>query len=59
VARKPTQQPPQVATWTIFKVAAKQIRLGEIEATEEREAVERAAKEFGQHPSKLIAVRRR
>ena len=46
------------ATWTIYKVAAKQTRLGEVEAADEREAVDKAAKEFGQHPSKLIAVRR-
>ena len=53
------RQPPQLATWTIYKVAAKQTRLGEIEATDEREAIEKAAKEFKQHVSKLIAVQRR
>ncbi len=51
-------QPPPPTTWTIYKVAAKQTRLGEVEAADEREAIERAAKEFGQHASKLIAVRR-
>jgi hypothetical protein len=58
VARKPQAPPPQPATWTIYKVAAKQTRLGEVEAADEREAVEKAAKEFGQHATKLIAVRR-
>jgi hypothetical protein len=35
------------------------MRIGEVEAADEREAVEKATKEFGQHPSKLIAVPRR
>jgi hypothetical protein len=39
--------------------AAKRMRIGEVEAADEREAVEKATKEFGQHPSKLIAVPRR
>ncbi len=33
--------------------------IGTIEATDEREAIEKAAKEFRTHASKLIAVRRR
>jgi hypothetical protein len=44
--------------WTIYKVAAKQTQLGEIKAADEREAVEKAAKEFRQHATKQIAVRR-
>jgi geranylgeranyl pyrophosphate synthase len=44
---------------TIYKIAAKQTRVGEVEATDEREAIEKAAKEFRQHALKLIAVRRR
>ncbi len=55
--RKP-QQSVQPTTWTIYKVAAKQTRLGEVEAADEREAIEKAAKEFKQHVTKLIAVRR-
>jgi hypothetical protein len=43
----------------ISKVAAKQTWLGEVEAVDEREAIEKAAKEFKQHATKLIAVRRR
>jgi hypothetical protein len=57
VARK-SSEPSQPARWTIFKVAAKQIRLGEVEAADERAAIEKAAKEFKQYPPKLIAVRR-
>jgi len=56
VARKPT--PPQLTTWTIYKVAAKQTRLGEVEAADERAAIEKAAKEFRVPASKLMAVRR-
>jgi hypothetical protein len=33
-------------------------RVGEVEAADEREAIEKAAKEFRQHAAKLIAVRR-
>ncbi len=32
--------------------------MGEVEAANEAEAVEKAAKEFKQHASKLIAVRK-
>lgn len=41
-----------------WEVAAKQTRIGELEAADEREAIEKAAKEFGQHATKLMAVRR-
>jgi hypothetical protein len=39
-------QPPQPATWSIYKVASKQTWLGTIEAIDEREAIEKAIKEF-------------
>jgi len=49
------------ATWTIYKAAAKQTRLGEIEADDEREAVEKAAREFGQRhcddPGRAVTYR--
>ena len=57
MARKLHQPAPPIV-WTIYKIAAKQVRIGEVEATDEREAVEKAANEFGQHRSKLIAVKR-
>jgi hypothetical protein len=57
MSRKP-QPPPQPTTWTIFKIAAKQTWLGEIEADNAREAVEKAAKEFKQYPTRLIAIKR-
>jgi hypothetical protein len=47
-----------MTSWTIYKLAAERVSVGEIEATDEREAIEKAAKECRQHPSKLIAVRR-
>jgi hypothetical protein len=50
--RKP--QPPTV--WAIYKLAAKQTWIGEVEAA--TEAIEKAAKEFKQYPVKLMAVRR-
>jgi hypothetical protein len=68
VRRKP--QPSTV--WTIYlnvvetirislddyTLTAKQIRLGQIEAADERETVEKAAAEFEQYAAKLLAVRR-
>jgi hypothetical protein len=56
MARKP--EPPKRTTWTIYKIAAKQTRLGEIEAADEREAIQKAAEEFKQPTTKLYAVRR-
>jgi len=38
VARKP-EPPPQPTKWTIYKVSAKQMRIGEVEAADERGAV--------------------
>ena len=55
------QQPPQPAKakWHVYKLAAKRQWVGEIEAVDEREAIEVAAKEFKQPETKLMAVRRR
>ena len=44
MAKKP--EPSQPIAWTVYKLAAKQTRLGEVEAADERGAVEKAAKEF-------------
>jgi hypothetical protein len=57
MAKKPEPTPP--LRWTIYKVAARQTWVGEVEATNEAEAIEKAAKEFKQHATKLMAVRRR
>jgi hypothetical protein len=56
VARKP--EPPQPMKWGIYKIAAKQTWVGEVEAADEREAIEKAAKEFRIDAHRLIAVRR-
>jgi hypothetical protein len=52
--RKP-QQPPQRTKWHVY---ANLEWVGEIEAVDEREAVEIAAKELKQPVKKLIAVQR-
>jgi 1,2-phenylacetyl-CoA epoxidase PaaB subunit len=55
MAKQPSK--PQAPTlWDIFKAAAKAKPLGTIEAADEDEAIEKAAKEFRQHATKLIAV---
>ena len=47
--------------WDIYPAIPaieKAIRLGEVEATDEREAVEKAAEKFQQDPAILIVMRR-
>jgi hypothetical protein len=56
MARKP--EPPKPTTWTVYKIAANQIRLGTVEAVDEGEATQKAAEEFKQPATKLYAVRR-
>jgi 1,2-phenylacetyl-CoA epoxidase PaaB subunit len=57
--RKP-QQPQQRTKWHVYLQAraAKREWVGEIEAVDEREAIEIAAKEFKQPAKKLMAVKR-
>jgi hypothetical protein len=57
MSRKP-QPPPPPTVWTIYKLAAKQTRVGEVEAATEAEALEKAAAQFKQYAAKLMAVRR-
>jgi hypothetical protein len=45
--------------WEIFIGAANASPLGELRPPDEREAIDKPAKEFRQHASKLIAVRRK
>jgi hypothetical protein len=42
----------------VYPAIPKAIRLGEIEATYEADAIEKAAKEFQQDPTMLIVARR-
>jgi hypothetical protein len=60
MSRKPQQSPqPTKTKWHVYKLAAKRQWVGEIEAVDEREAIEIAAKEFKQPATKLMAVPRR
>jgi hypothetical protein len=43
--------------WDVYPAFPKSIRLGEIEAADEREAIEKAAEKFEQDPAILIVMR--
>jgi hypothetical protein len=53
--RKP-QPPPLPPRWTIYKLAARQTWIGEVEAATEAEAIEKAAVQFKHYAPKLMAV---
>jgi hypothetical protein len=55
--RKP--EPPPLSTWDVFRVAHKAIWLGTVEAADERDAIERVAKERNVPVAWLIATQRR
>src|SRR5882672_8918759 len=59
MSRKPQPPQPIKTKWHVYKLAAKRQWVGEIEAVDEREAIEIAAKEFKQPAKKLMAVQRR
>ena len=52
------RKPEQPKTWTVYKVAAKAILLGTIEAPGEKAAIEAAAKEFKTDAWRLYALPR-
>jgi hypothetical protein len=55
----PKPQPlSQPVRWDIYPPFPNSIRLGEVEADHEREAIEKAAKKLGQDPAVLIVVQR-
>jgi hypothetical protein len=56
MAKKP--EPPQPIRWSIYKIAAKQTWVGEVEAADEAAAIEKAAAEYKVPASKLMAIRR-
>jgi hypothetical protein len=61
VDRAPTVQPAQPAkpaTWTIYKIAAKAVRLGTVEAPDEAILIQKAATEFKVPAKRLMASRR-
>jgi len=57
MAKKP--KPPKPSTWTVYKLAAKQVWLGDVEALDEAEAVTKMAAERAVPAWKLMAVRQR
>jgi hypothetical protein len=57
MAKKP-EPPPQPKTWNIYKIAAKAIWLGTVEAPDKQTAVEKAAQEFKTEAWRLYAVER-
>jgi hypothetical protein len=56
MVKKP--EPPKPTSWTIYKIAARQERLGIVEAPDEAAAIERGAAEFKVAANRLMAVRR-
>ncbi len=54
MAKKP--EPPKRMTWSIYKLAAKAVRLGTVEAPDEATAMEKAAAEFNVPATKLMAI---
>jgi hypothetical protein len=56
MAKKP--EPPKPTTWTIYKIAAKAVRLGTVEAADEATAIEKGAAAFKVPANRLMAVRR-
>jgi hypothetical protein len=55
----PSQPEPPQTTWTIYKFASRLRWLGTVQATDNRDAIEKAAKEFRLDPAKLLAERQR
>jgi hypothetical protein len=51
-------EPHLAPIWDIYPAIERAIRLGDVEAADEAEAIEKAAEKFGQDPTMLIAVRR-
>jgi hypothetical protein len=51
-----TPKPQSLLRWDIYKAAAKARWIGTVEATDKREAIEKAAEEFKTDASKLIAA---
>jgi hypothetical protein len=57
MTRKP--EPPPLSTFDVFKIASKAVWLATIEATDERDAIERVAKERNVSENRLMATQRR
>jgi hypothetical protein len=57
MAEKP-EPPPEPIVWTVYKLAAKAVRLGTVEAPDEAAAIEKGAAEFKVPANRLMAIRR-
>jgi hypothetical protein len=57
MAKKPEQ--PKPVRWGIYKLAAKAVWLGNVEAPDEASAIEKGAAEFKVGANRLMAVRQR
>jgi hypothetical protein len=57
MAKKP-ELPPKPVRWGIYKIAAKAVWLGNVEAPDEAAAIEKGAAEFKVPATRLMAVRR-
>ena len=51
-------QPPNPISWNVYKLASKAVWLGEVEATDEAAALEKAAAAFKVPANRLMAIRR-
>ena len=56
MAKKP--ELPKLTSWAIYKIAAKAVWMGEVEASDEATAIEKAAAEYKVPAAKLMAMRR-
>jgi hypothetical protein len=57
MAKKP-EPPPKPIRWGIYKIAAKAVWLGTVEAADETAAIEKSAAEFKVPANRLMAIRK-
>ncbi len=51
-------EPSKPTRWSIYKIAAKAVRLGAVEAPDAATALEKGAAEFSVPANRLMAIRR-
>jgi hypothetical protein len=51
-------EPPKPISWNVYKIAAKAVRLGTVEAPDAATAMEKGAAEFKVPANRLMAIRR-
>jgi hypothetical protein len=60
MAKKPNgAHPTPLPMWSIYRMAHKAVWIGEVEAADERAAIEKVAEQFKVPATKLMATRRR